>query len=189
MKIKENLAKIVSFGFSPTITLTLVLLIILLKTGLTNPQLRTILPLIILIDIILPAFIWFFSLEKHFISDWEITRREERGNLYIIFSLLFFLGTAICFIFGNSFITRLYFIFSLTFFLATIITFFWKISIHMVIDTLVVVLLTVLFPGLWFLYLLLPLVAWSRYECHRHTPTQLTAGFALAILISFLLLP
>ncbi len=184
--MKEKIAAIITFVFDPTVTVPLFLLIIILKAGLTPIQLKIVLPLMFFTAIILPAMFWFFSLEKHWISDWEISKRGERFNIYSIFCFFWFLGVVVAYVFGNGLLTNLFLIFAIAFFAATLVTWFWKISIHMLIDTVIVSILEFIFGGFWYFYLVLPVVAWSRFVRRKHTPAQLFGGFSLAMTIVFL---
>ncbi len=181
--MKKKMAAFVSFLFNPSFTFPLLLLLVILKAHLTPDQEKLVLPLIFFLDLVIPAFLWTIFRKKDWISDWEMTKRLERINFYLILSALFFLGTMVVYFFGNSLAGHLYLIFSLAFFLATLITVFWKISIHMLVDTLFVNILNFLFPGFWFFYLFLPPIAWSRYVRHKHTPAQLLGGFLLSFLV------
>lgn len=185
--MKEKAAGVISFVFDPSVTFPLLLIVLISKTNLSSDQIRLTLPLILLIDIVLPGIVWFFSLKRQWVSDWEITKRAQRPNVYLTFSFFFFLGAAASFFFGNKLLGILHLIFTTAFFLATLITFFWKISIHMVVDTTVVTILNFLFPNFWFLYLLLPIIAWSRFVRHKHTPGQLLGGFLLGLAVVFFL--
>ncbi len=183
--MKEKIAALVTFVFDPTVTLPLFLSVLIFKTGLTPAQIKVILPLVLLTCIILPGLLWFFSLKERWISDWEMTKRRERFNLYSIFCVFWFLGVLIAYVFGTGLLTNLYLIFALAFFAATMVTWFWKISLHMLIDTTIISILEFIFGGFWYLYFLLPIIAWSRYVRHKHTPAQLLGGFSLAMAIVY----
>lgn len=187
--MKEKAAAAISFVFDPSVTFPLLLIVLISKTNLSSDQIRLTLPLILLTDIVLPGIVWFFSLKRQWVSDWEITKRAQRPNVYLTFSFFFFLGTGASFLFGNKLLGILHLIFTVAFFLATLITLFWKISIHMVVDTTVVTILNFLFPSFWFFYLLLPIIAWSRFVRHKHTPGQLLSGFLLGLAVVFSGLP
>jgi hypothetical protein len=185
--VREKLAYAVSFIFNPALTIPLVFLLMVFKSELTFNQLRIVLPLLFLVDVVLPATTFFLSLKKGWLSDWEITRRSQRVNFFLVLSFFLLLGTVICLVFGNKLLGSLHLIFNLAFFLATLVTIFWKISIHMLVDTVVIGLINFLFAGHFYLYLLLPVIAWSRYVRHQHTPGQLLAGFLLALIVTSLL--
>lgn len=184
--MKEKFAKIITFVSDPTIVIPLFFAILVSETNLAPSQIKVVLPLIFLIDVILPASIFFLFLRERWISDWEISKRKERINLYVVVCFLWFIGTGVAYLFGNEFLFRLHLIFTLTFLVGVVLTLFWKISMHMLVDTTVVSILNFLFAGFWWLYLLLPIIAWSRFIRQKHTPAQLLGGFLLAILVVFL---
>ena len=181
--MKEKIAKIITFVFDPTVIIPLFFAVLVSETGLTPSQIKVILPLIFLVDVILPASLFFLSLREGWISDWEISKRKERINLYVIVCLLWFVGSGIAYFLGNELLFRLHLIFLLTFLAGVVLTLFWKVSMHMLVDTTVVIILNFLFAGFWWLYLLLPIIAWARWQRKKHTISQLMGGFLLSLVV------
>lgn len=178
--MREKVAWIISLVFGPPVTTPLLLFLALFKEKLPLELFIINLLLIVLVDIIFPSVVFVLSLKEKWISDWEVTRLKERFHFFILLVFLGFMGASFFYFLGSYLLFNLHLILVTSFFLATIISFFWKISIHMLVDATLISLLANLFPALHFLYFFLPLIAWSRYVRHKHTPGQLLAGFLLA---------
>ena len=62
-----------------------------------------------------------------------------------------------------------------------VITFFWKISLHMTVNTSGAILLNTLFHGAYLpVLVVIPLIFWSRLYLKKHTPLQLLAGCGIS---------
>lgn len=134
----------------------------------------------------LPLVFFFLGLKIGWISDWDITKREERYRLYSFT----FLSIVICLIVFSFFKEKMLFYFYLKLllpvFIFFLITFFWKISGHTLVNSLFVLLLYFYFDKSVILYLgifLLILVGWSRMILKKHTLAQVIAGTLLSLLI------
>jgi len=136
---------------------------------------------------ILPILLIYFFLRKTGkISDWEISKREERHQLN---AYALSVGLILIFFLRNWFSPQLFNVILLIFilfFIYALITLFWKISGHVLSITLAVCLLLGIFNFNWLITLLIPLVAWSRVYLKRHTLNQVGAGFLLTFLIFYL---
>jgi len=184
--MKDKLAKIITFVFDPTVIVPLFFAILISETDLSPSQMKIIMPFLFLIDLVLPASIFLLFLREGWVSDWEISNRKERFKLYAFISLFWFIGSGVVYFWGTKLLFQFHLIFTLSFFIATIITFFWKISMHVLVYTTVVILLSLLIPRFCWLYFFLPIIAWSRFIRHKHTPGQLLGGFLLAATFIFL---
>lgn len=123
---------------------------------------------------------------KHFkkISDWNIRKREER-----------YLFNTIAGIFGIVMVILLYLIreyalvkymsIVLTWFVSfALITRFWKISAHSGSITIISLLVTQAFPGLFLVLLAIVfLTSWSRVYLAHHTVLQVVTGSFVSILV------
>ncbi len=136
--------------------------------------------LIIVFVAILLAFI-----KYKIVSNWDVTRREQRPKLFVILFVLLALNVVFSYIFGYKEVTPMVALSAIAFGVAFLITFYWKISIHTFATTLAVGMLIYLFKSPWLgLLFALPLAtAWSRVYLQRHTLSQATGGIMLAIWI------
>jgi membrane-associated phospholipid phosphatase len=66
-----------------------------------------------------------------------------------------------------------------------LITQYWKISIHMAMLSSIITVTVIIFGPVWaWAYFLLILLGWSRVHRKKHTVLQVTAGAALAFLLT-----
>ena len=124
------------------------------------------------------------------ISDYELTKREERPPYFTTISLLFGIIFLLLTTLAVETLTKV----SLNLFLVssviTIITFYWKISGHMTYSTILFATLIFLFPDtptLYLLFLFSPFIGWSRIALEKHTLTQVTLGTLIPLAISILI--
>jgi len=126
---------------------------------------------------------------KHgWVSDMELSRREERPRFILISLSSDVLALLVLRLLGDP---HLLTVIVLTYFCLAIVMFsissFWKISMHMAgvggFSTALVFVFGV--PVLW-VFLSLPLVAWARLHRRKHTILQLIAGALAGALVTVL---
>jgi hypothetical protein len=126
--------------------------------------------------------------KRGWVSDLELSRREERPRFILVSLGSDVLALAILWLGNGPHLLRLI---VLTYFCLAIAMFtissFWKISMHMAgvsgfASALVFVFGT---PALW-AFLSLPLVGWARLRRRKHTPAQLLAGALAGALVTVL---
>jgi hypothetical protein len=122
------------------------------------------------------------------VSDMELSRREERPRFILVSLSSDVLALAVLWL-GNG--PHLLCLIVLTYFCLAIVMFsisnYWKISMHMAgvggFSTALVFVFGV--PALW-AFLSLPLVAWARLYRRKHNLAQLIAGALAGVLITVL---
>jgi hypothetical protein len=125
---------------------------------------------------------------RGWVSDLELSRREERPRFILVSLSSDVLALAILWL-GNG--PHLLCLIVLTYFCLAIVMFtissFWKISMHMAGVSGFSTALVFVFgaPALW-AFLSLPMVAWARLHRHKHTPAQLVAGALAGVLVTLL---
>ena len=138
----------------------------------------------------LPLLYVLVGMRKGWVSDLELSRREERPRFIMVSVSSDILALALL---GWGGAPRL--VWALALIYATLgvtmftISNFWKISLHMVSVSGFATLLVYAFgaEAAW-LYLALPLVAWARLYRKKHTPAQLLAGALAGMTITALVL-
>jgi len=180
IKREKRLAKIISKIFAFTLWSPLVFLGLILKANLAPYQLK----------ILLPAMIFFFGIipllafRIRGITDWHPIGKKKKiaflGLIIVGWLLVIFIARAL----GAYALFRLL-IFCLTLIIIVcLITIYWRISLHMIGNTLAFLLLNLAFSWqVWWLFLFLPIIAWSRYRLSEHNILQLIAGFCLTVLV------
>lgn len=126
--------------------------------------------------------------KRGWVSDLEMTRREERPRFILVSLGSDLLSLAVLF-FGNG--PQLLRLIILTYFLLAVVVFsvssFWKISMHMVgVGGFSTALVFVFGLPALFAFISLPLVAWARLYRRKHDLAQLIAGAVVGALITAL---
>lgn len=123
-------------------------------------------------------------------SDFDLTKKEERGKFYLIAELLGSTYLAIALVFRGLF-------FHLTIgalgiilgtFLFMLVNKRLKASIHVAIISAFVSTISLLFGKQVFFatFWIVPLIAWARLRLERHSTSEVIAGGVLGIVITFL---
>jgi hypothetical protein len=120
------------------------------------------------------------------VSDFELSKREERPRFILVSISSDLLGLAVLY-FGGA--PRLVWVLALIYACLGLTMFtisnFWKISLHMVGVSGFSTLLVYSFGlSAWWTFLSLPLVAWARLYRKKHTPAQLLAGALGGLMIT-----
>lgn len=185
MALDKKLALVISKVFSIRYLAPLILLLssqlILTQTGWLK---------VFLINIffiyLLPLFFYLSSIKFGYISDWDISKREERLPL-AVFSAFCVIANLLFFYFLKE-KTLVYFYLRLMtpFIFYLVITFFWKISNHALANSFLILLLYlhtqrsgILYLGtLWII-----IMGWARIKLNRHTLAQVIAGGLLPFIL------
>ncbi len=183
------MAQLISNLFNIATWLPVLSLILLIKTKLTLNQLTLIIPAVVVFQFLIPLGYVLLLFFKGEISDFDMTKREERIKPLILTTISVLISVALIFLSGNRFIINFYLLIFALVFINTFITLFWKISFHMAANTTAAILMNFLFNWkLSFLYVLIPLIFWSRLKLKKHTVAQLIAGFVVNAGLIFYLL-
>lgn len=183
------MAQLISNLFNIVTWLPIIYICLLSKTNLTSNQLRKIIPAIIIFQLIIPLGYILFLYFKKEISDFDMTKRKERIKPLSVTTISIFVSLILIYFSGNKFIIFFFLMIFILIFVNTLITLFWKISFHMAANTIAAILLNFLFDWqLPYLYILIPLIFWSRLKLKKHTVAQLIGGFLVNGLIIFFLL-
>lgn len=134
----------------------------------------------------LPMLYILVGMRKGWVSDLELSRREDRPR-FILVSVSSDILALVLLLWGGA--PRLVWALALVYATLGITMFtisnFWKISLHMVSVSGFATLLVYAFgPGAAVMYLALPLVAWARLYRKKHTPAQLVAGALAGLAIT-----
>lgn len=181
MRLKT--AKTISAFSHPAVVFPVSVPFFLSQAELSGGKILFLLPILLILS--LPIFYYFYALKKKKISDWEITERRERYSIYLLSLICGGVALWLLQISGSQYLLNAALIFYLLAVFVTLINFFWKICIHAAGITAGALTLNLFFGQTAFLYLLIPLVIWSRWEEKKHTPIQIFAGATLGFLVAF----
>ncbi len=187
--LAERLAKLISRLFDLYTWSIILNFLFLYRSNLTSPQVAALIPIVVLLELILPVIIFAVFLKKGIISDVDITRREQRPRFFSVLAALMLVGSAAGYVYGNPLFFWLQLTVLATIMIMVVITLFWKISGHTMVNSLGIFFLNYFFAGkFWWLYFLLLPVAWSRWHLKKHSPLQLLAGAVLGLAVPLVML-
>lgn len=147
------------------------------KTNLMPPQIILFSVLLPLLYIVIPFGYFLWSLKKGIISDIDITKRTQRFGIMALMLVLQLISVTFTYLYGSTNLFHLTLMILAILIVAAFITLSWKISLHTTINMIGILLVNVLLGWEYlYLFLLLPLVFWSRLYLKKHTPLQLLAG-------------
>ncbi len=158
--------------------------LLVFKTNLLQQQITLFSIILPVLHIIAPFTYFYWAYRVKLISDIDITQRTQRFGLMSLMLILQLISLGFIYFYGNPGLLYLSFIMTCVFAVVFSITLFWKISLHMTINTMGILLINALYGwGYFWLFLCLPLVMWSRLYLKKHTPAQLIAGAGITALI------
>lgn len=184
--MEKIIASCISRVFDPFIVFTILTSLAAQRSGLAGSSFIRFLFIYFAGIIGPPLALLVWALKTKRISDWDISKREERVRALAVFLVIFLFNFFLISQFGTPYLFQLFLVFFLWFFGFFLITGFWKISGHMGTIT-----IAVLFVIHWFgrplvpLIFLLPCVGWSRIILKKHTISQVIGGFLYAVSIYY----
>jgi membrane-associated phospholipid phosphatase len=117
------------------------------------------------------------------ISDWDITKREQRPKVLALICIYLVILTIFTIKLGHTRAAPILMLMTTGMIFASFITLFWKISFHTFIVTLFVMILFVTYKSPWILFLLVVpfITAWTRIYLGKHTWKQALGGILLGL--------
>lgn len=186
-KHKKNtikLARVISFVFQPIFILAFIVVGMAFLPFVDLSGRWFFFLFFLIFTVFLPALVIWLGFRRGYISDIDFTHRKERIP-FIAITLFFwtvalfwlwFLDSPLVFLslFVAAYIILLIFLF---------ITFFWKVSNHALAISIFAFLVNQFFDWrLQWIFLLVPIVAWSRWIQKKHTIAQLIVGSLLGFI-------
>lgn len=147
-------------------------------------RLQTLL-LIFLFYVLAPAIYFVVRIRKGKVSDWDITKKEERKAIYQFSIASHLLGILAVFLLGQIFLVKLLMVLWVVSVVFMVVNIYWKISVHAGVNAFLMVLLNNFYGWKIFgwLMVVLLLVLWSRVYLRKHTITQVMAGALVAFVL------
>lgn len=181
-ELSRKWAWVVSRVFDPVIEIPLLIASVIFM-ALANGLRFRFLIFLMFTNAVLPALYMLWGLATKRISDWDMTRREERAGLYFFTIFCHLFGVVFAFLLGKVLLAKILFIFWSLAVVFALITVVWKISIHAGVNAAALAFFNHYFgwQNYWWLALVLVAVLWARVEIKKHTWAQVTAGAVLAV--------
>ncbi len=179
-------AEVVSWFFFPPIVATVFFIFLIFWYSKDFSQglgwLVTISPFLIFI----PIIFFIISYKLGWISDLDLSRRDERPTFLFVFITMLLVSSIVLYLIKVPTRIFIYAFSGLVMTLVTsIITLFWKISFHTAVTTSVVTAIIIL-GGLkfWPFFILIPIIGWARVCLKKHTFWQVTGGAVVSFLVT-----
>lgn len=183
MNLKTRIAILISDALNPFLLLPVLHIFLFKNANIEFLSARFI--LIIVFQLVLPLVFILSLVERGKISDFDISKREERGTYFLLLTLCF--GLSLFVSRGFADLHDLSIQLTILMFLVFLITLKWKISGHMAFDTLIFLYLIKEIPISPILLVALPLVGWSRIYLKKHLLSQVVAGSLLSMVVFYFL--
>jgi len=185
--MSEKIAELLSILLGPHVWLPGLFLAVIFNSGLTENQLNIIFPVVLILQIIIPLLYIIFAPKLGWTKKWDMETKKERRPVFILFITLTLISSAVIFFYGNQLLLQLNIIILTLMFILFIITYFWKISLHMSLNTAGVIILNYLYNwNWWWFFFVIPIIFWARLKLRKHTISQLFAGLILSATITLL---
>ncbi|MBI3954576.1 hypothetical protein HY333_00885 [Candidatus Collierbacteria bacterium] len=180
----KKLAWAISRIFDPVIEIP-ILLSVATWFALTNGLRWRFLIFLLVVDALLPLFYLIYGLKKGKISDWDMTKREERQGIYIFTAIVHLIGVVYAYALGKTGLAGILLVFWSAAVIFALITTKWKISVHGGVNGAALSFFNHFWGWqyYWWLVIVLLLVLWSRVEIKKHSWAQVLVGASLAIVI------
>lgn len=174
-------AWLVSRVFDPVIEIPLMLFLVTWM-ALANGLRWRFLVFLLIFDALLPAIYMVAGLKTKKISDWDMTRKEERRGLYAFTALVHFFGVVYAYFLGKVELAAVLFVLWSLAIVFAAVTYFWKISAHAGVNAVLLVLVNHYFGWnrFWWLAIILLVVLGARVVIKKHTWGQVLAGAGVA---------
>ena len=177
----------ISYISEPFLTSSLAFGLVLFKLDVSNIEKITWGLLALFFGALPPVLVFLYEKKIGKIKDWMITNRLERRDVHLawIFGSVF-----LSLVYLQLSVPRLLIAFTLSILILsmviTLATFLWKISVHIVGVTMLILILLLVYSSTYlFGVLLIALVAWARIYLGHHTLSQVTAASIITILVIY----
>lgn len=185
-------AKLISLVFGPVVWIPLMIYAFLAKAQISWQD-RLILAVAYAVFLFIAPLLYVVrSYLKRRISDIDISNRKQRFKYLLLFIFSSLILTGFVYFYGDSFLLKMQILILIILAVNTLITFFWKISFHMTANIVGSLMVNYLFDWQFpYLFLIIPLIFWSRLYLKKHTAAQLlgalilNGGIAVVYLIMF----
>lgn len=182
-KLTHRWAWIVSRIFDPVIEIP-ILLAATAWVALMDGYRWMFLTLLIFVDAAIPAAAMLWGLKTGVISDWDMSKREERKGVFFFTVFCHLFGVVLALFLGKFFLFQILALFWTLAVVTALVTFFWKISVHAAVNAALLAFFNHFYgwDRYWWLVLVLVVVMWSRVTIKKHSWSQSIAGAALGLI-------
>ncbi len=183
--MKYRFAYLVSRVFDPILVTPMIFLVIFREESGKNYSIFFLLALLVF-EALLPAVYVISKFVGRHMKDWDIKRKESRIPLMVFGLISQLVGLILCWWFG--YMDLLILLLGLWVVLLTylVVTYLYKMSVHAGVNAILAFMVTE-FVGweYWWLWLIPPLVSWSRLIVKQHSLGQVALGMSLPVFVLY----
>ena len=181
----RKIAQVISIILGIHVWLPILITVSVMKAGLSRQDALISLIVILFLEVGVPLSLLQIAVAKKLITGWDFPKREERHRAYFLYILMTALTIGLLTKIGSIFLVQMMSLILVICIITTLITFFWKISLHMILNTAGCIFINV-FTGwqLWWIFTTVPVVFWARLYLKRHSHAQLIAGTLLGAVVT-----
>ncbi len=180
--MNKKVAYLISRVFDPVVEIPLLIGAAVYLSVMNGYRWRF-LVLLLVVDAIVPAVFMLWGLKSKRISDWDMTKRQERGGIYFVTVVAHLFGVVLAFYLGKIALAKLLLVFWSLATIFALITAMWKISVHGGVNGALVAFFNYIYGwrNYWWLVIVLLMVLWSRVASKKHSFMQAVVGASLAV--------
>ncbi len=180
----KRLARVVSRFFDPLVVLSFLTVAAAGRSGLVGEALVKFLLVFFIAMVLPPVALLSWALITGRVGDWDVSNRAQRIKALGVFFVMMLVDLLLVKLFGNEELVKLFWLFLIWFLGFFAITLFWKISGHMAVVTLAVLLIISWWGGAWWpLFLITVPVGWARIVSRNHTLAQVIGGVTYSLVL------
>jgi membrane-associated phospholipid phosphatase len=183
--MRQRIARLISNIFNPFLVSFFTIVLLVWHTT-TSPASAFTWATIALVLSVIPVFFFIvYQVRRKKLDSFFPEGQGQRKTIYVLASVLAAIGCGVMWYFNAPELLTVSFIAGLAaVVIFMVINVFWKISLHTAFISGAAAVLTLVFGvQVAWVFVLLPLVGWSRLELKLHTPAQVAAGAVLAATI------
>jgi len=182
-----SFALLISRIFEPLVLLIFILVMVFVRAHLPVATVVWQGSIILFVIIVPPILLLIRAIKKKKISNWDMSDRRERVGALLVFLGFFTLGIFLLSLFHVPVITNFFLYLFGVFLLFFAVTLQYKMSGHLTGLAIWIMCVTSWFG--WFtncLFLVLPLLCWSRVVLKRHTIGQVLLGTVFGLAVGYI---
>lgn len=158
-----------------------------LRSGVTGFRFATLMIVFLLFMILPLILIRFWAIRNKYITNWDVSNRIQRVRALLVLAVLLVFDYVILQFFSTPYMQQFFLFLLVSFFGFFLITLKFKISGHMWTATLLICMFVYWYGWIMVpLFLMIPLIAWSRLMLKRHTVGEVIGGVVYSIMVFFL---
>jgi len=182
-----SFALLISRIFEPIVLFVFILVMVFVQAHLPLATALWQGGIILCVMIVPPMLLLIRAIKQKKISGWDMSDRKQRVRAFVVFLMFFAFGLLLLSLFREPVITHFFLYMFVVFLLFFAVTLIYKISGHLTGLAIWIICVSSWFG--WYtnlLFLMLPLLCWSRVALKRHTVGQVLLGSVFGLIAGYI---